>query len=133
MKTGMMMMCRLSGRRRAPTSSSILSRSVLVLGLFSKEIAKLGRTVCTPIELSDSKFFDVTDLRLIEWIFHTLKSGRFLSIMVKPVCASFSPAAYRAVRRYSQPEGFDRREPKKLLGNVIAYRCLVLLWYAAVQ
>ena len=100
-------------------------------GSVSKAMAKLGHTVCTPIELSDSKFFDVTDLRLIEWIFHMLKTGRFLSIMVEPVCTTFSPAAHPAVRSYALPEGFDRLDPKTHLGNVIAFRCLALIWYAA--
>eukprot|EP00435_Cladocopium_sp_Y103_P043042 s6_g12.t1 len=99
-------------------------------GVVSKSLAKLGFTPMCPIEISDSPHFDVRDVRLIEWLCHLLRSGKLLSIMCEPVCTTFSPAAHPAVRSYSQPLGFDRKNAKTLQGNIIAFRCLFLLWYA---
>ena len=102
------------------------------VGSVSKEMQALGFAVCPPIELSDSPHFDVRDLRLIEWIMFMLEKGRILSLMAEPVCTTFSPAAHPCVRSYSQPLGFDRSDKKTLHGNLIAFRCLFLLWFASI-
>ena len=85
-----------------------------------------------PIELSDSPHFDVRDVKVIEWLSDMLKCGRLRSLMVEPVCTTFSPAAHPAVRSYRCPKGFDMADPKTEQGNVVAFRCLFLLWIAAV-
>ena len=85
-----------------------------------------------PIELSDSPHFDVRDLKLINWLCEMLRSGRIKSLMAEPVCTTFSPAAHPAVRSYSEPKGFDRKCQKTLQGNIVAFRCLFLVWYAAI-
>ena len=51
--------------------------------------------------------------------------------MVEPPCTSFSAAAHPAVRSYACPKGFSMSDPKTLQGNILAFRCLFLLWYAA--
>lgn len=101
-------------------------------GSVSKALARRGYAVCQPIELSDSPHFDVCDLRLIEWICFMLRTGRLKALMVEPVCTTFSPAAHPAVRSYKEPKGFDRTCPKTLLGNIVAFRCIFLLWYASI-
>ena len=97
----------------------------------SKEMARLGHSVCPPIELSDSRHFDLRNLRLIEWIMYMFKAKLFLSTMVEPVCTTFSPAAHPALRSYAQPLGFNRTEARTLHGNLIAFRCLLILWFAS--
>ena len=37
-------------------------------GVVSKEAAKLGMTVCPPIELSSSEHYDIANVKLIEWL-----------------------------------------------------------------
>lgn len=101
------------------------------VGSVSKAVADLGLRVCTPIELSDSPAFDVTCLDLVIWICNMLRSGRLKSIMVEPVCTTFSAAAHPCVRSYKVPRGFDPSSPKTYLGNRIAFHCLFLCWYAA--
>ena len=101
------------------------------VGSVSAEMAKLGYTVMAPIELSDSPHFDVRDLKLIEWLCHMLKTKRLRALMVEPVCTTFSPAAHPAIRSYAQPAGFDRQDAKTIQGNVVAFRCIFLLWYAS--
>eukprot|EP00435_Cladocopium_sp_Y103_P056526 s1300_g19.t1 len=101
------------------------------VGSVSKELAKLGRVVMPPIELSDSPHYDVREIKLIEWLCDMLRCGRLKSLMVEPVCTTFSPAAHPAIRSYKEPKGFDRANPKTLLGHVIAFRCIFLLWYAS--
>ena len=101
------------------------------VGSVSKAVADLGLRVCTPIELSDSPAFDVTCLDLVIWICNMRRSGRLKSIMVEPVCTTFSAAAHPSVRSYKVPRGFDPSSPKTYLGNRIAFHCLFLCWYAA--
>lgn len=99
-------------------------------GVLSSALAAEGLTVCPPIDLSYSKHYDLRDLRLLEWIFDMIVSGRFEAVIVEPVCTTFSPAQHPSSRSYSQPEGFDRSDPKTLLGNIIAFRCLAIVWFA---
>ena len=99
-------------------------------GVLSKALAREGLVVCTPIEISSSRHFDLRDLRLIEWIFHMIRTGCFKSVVCEPSCTTLSPAQHPASRSYDIPLGFDRCDPKTLLGNVFAFRCLAIIWYA---
>eukprot|EP00435_Cladocopium_sp_Y103_P013662 s4315_g3.t1 len=99
-------------------------------GILSKALAEEGLTVCPPIDLSHSPHYDLRDLKLVEWIFDMIASGRFKSVVCEPVCTTFSPAQHPASRSYEEPTGFDRSDPKTLLGNLIAFRCLAIMWYA---
>ena len=84
-----------------------------------------------PIDLSSSRHYDLTNIKLVEWIFQMLHEKRFKSIVCEPVCTTFSPAQHPASRSYSQPLGFDRAEPKTFLGNTLAFRCLAAIkWFA---
>ena len=96
-------------------------------GKVSDAMAKKGWTVAPVLDLSDSRHYDLGSLRFLEWIMHMLEEDRFRSFLVEPPCATFSPAAHPAVRSYNEPLGFDRQNPKTLLGNVLAFRSLVLL------
>ena len=56
-------------------------------------------------------------------------SGHFRSFFVEPPCTTFSPAAYPSVRSYENPVGYDRLCPKTYVGNLLAFRSLLLLRY----
>ena len=99
-------------------------------GVLSTALAKEGLQVCPPIDLAHSRHYDLRDLRLIEWIFDMIASRRFKCVIVEPVCRTFSPAQHPASRSYECPLGFNRQDPKTLLGNLIAFRCLAILWFA---
>ena len=99
-------------------------------GVVSAAAARLGMIVCPPIELSDSPHFDLKEPRLIEWICFMLQTGKIRSIMLEPPCTSFSAAAHPAVRSYREPLGFDRLCPKTWLGNLLAFRCFILMLVA---
>ena len=58
---------------------------------------------------------------------------RIKSVMVEPVCTTFSPAAHPAVRSYKTPLGYGRRLPKTLRGNTIAFRCLATALVCCLQ
>ena len=96
-------------------------------GVGSSAASRLGMIVCPPIELSDSPHLEP---RLIEWICYMLQTGKFRSIMLEPPCTSFSAAAHPAVRSYKEPLGFDRLCPKTWLGNLLAFRCFILMMVA---
>ena len=92
----------------------------------SKSMAALGLTVCPSIELSDSPCYDVRNVRLVQWVVHMLQTGRIGSVMLEPVCTTFSPAAHPAVRSYNQPRGFNEKCPKTFAGNQMAFYCLII-------
>ena len=96
-------------------------------GVVSLQAAKLGLTVCPPIELSDSRHFNLQSPRLLEWICYMLSRNLFKSIMLEPPCTSFSAAAHPCVRSYRQPLGFCRENPKVHLGNMLAFRCFSIM------
>eukprot|EP00435_Cladocopium_sp_Y103_P043795 s3267_g12.t1 len=101
------------------------------VGSVSQALAARGSSVMPPIELSDSPHYDVRDLKLIEWLCDMLQCGQLRSLMCEPVCTTFSPAAHPAVRSYKEPMGHDMTNPKTLQGNIVAFRCLFLLSFAA--
>ena len=100
-------------------------------GRVSSHMASLEHTVAPPIDISDSVHYDLRNIRLVEWIIYMITYKRFRSCMVEPVCTTFSPAAHPAVRSYRVPLGYDRLNPKTLLGNMIAFRCLAIAWSSA--
>eukprot|EP00435_Cladocopium_sp_Y103_P003960 s4316_g1.t1 len=99
-------------------------------GSVSAKAAQLGLSVCPPIDLSNSPHFDLTNIDLLWWILGMIKSGRFRSVCCEPPCTTFSAAQHPASRSYKIPLGFNRKDPKTLLGNILAFRCFVICWYA---
>eukprot|EP00435_Cladocopium_sp_Y103_P016191 s1218_g4.t1 len=99
-------------------------------GVLSDALAAQGLRVCTPIDISNSKHYDLTNIKLVDWIFQMIFEKRFKSVVCEPVCTTFSPAQHPASRSYQEPLGFDRTCPKTLLGNMLAFRCLAILWFA---
>ena len=57
-------------------------------GVLSKALAARGLEVCPPIDLSNSKHYDLRDLRLVEWIYQMIAERRFKSVICEPVCAT---------------------------------------------
>ena len=102
-------------------------------GRVSEEACKLGLIVCTPIDLSSSRHFDLTSKSLVDWIFHMIRSGRFKSVMCEPPCTTFSCAAHPCVRSYALPLGFNRKDVKTCLGNCLAFHALAIIWYASIH
>lgn len=101
-------------------------------GVVGEEMARLGFVVGPNLDISFSSFYDVRSLRLIEWLLFMMSEKRLGSLMLEPVCTTFSPAAHPACRSYQVPEGFDQSLEKVEHGNMIAYRCLFLLWFARI-
>lgn len=96
----------------------------------SKAMQAKGCVVAPSIDLSDSKKCNMTSIRLVEWVAHMVSGRRFGSLLLQPPCTTFSPAAHPMCRSYDCPEGWDRRAPKVLLGNMLAFRSLALFWIA---
>ena len=99
---------------------SFLQHRLLRASLFVRQLA------CQPVKQLPLKFtgpqadqLDVSDDR-----------ERFKSIVVEPVCAAFSPAQHPASRSYDRLLSFDHCELKTHLGNLIAFCCLAIAWFA---
>lgn len=96
----------------------------------SKEMARLGFSVCPPIELSDSAAYNIQDKNLVHWIMYMFECRRFRSGMAEPPCTSFSPAAHPACRSYKEPSGFIRTDARTLRENATAFPCLAICFTA---
>ena len=96
-------------------------------GVLSAELVKRGYSVCTPIDLTASEHFDLKEVKLLDWILQMVKERRFRSLGCEPPCTTFSPAQHPASRSYDQPLGFNRRDPKTLVGTTLALRCLTIM------
>ena len=99
-------------------------------GVLSKAVVQMGFSSCTPIDLSNSPHHDIGNYKLVDWIFQMIKEKRFRSLACEPPCTTFSPAQHPASRSYRCPLGFDRKEPKTYLGNLLAFRSFAILWFA---
>eukprot|EP00435_Cladocopium_sp_Y103_P039758 s1997_g10.t1 len=91
-------------------------------GKVASSMHGLGHSVAPVLDLSNSRHYDLSSERLLEWIIYMIEENRFA-----PPCTTFSPAAHPAVRSYREPLGFDQKNPKTLHGNLLAFRTLVLL------
>ena len=87
-------------------------------GVVSAAMAQKGYTVCTPIDIERSPHFDLEAPELVHWILYMIRTKRFRSIFLSPLCTTLSPAAHPCVRSYLQPFGFNRRCRKTRLGNI---------------
>ena len=99
-------------------------------GVLSKALCSRGLVTSIPIDLSRSPHFNLEDLRLVEWIFHMIKTRRVKAVICEPPCTTFSIAQHPASRSFACPLGFDRKDRKTYLGNCLAFRCISILWYA---
>jgi len=96
-------------------------------GKVAAALSRCGWTVGPVIDLDRSRFFDLSDLRVISWIYHLVESGLLDAFMVEPPCTTFSPAQHPASRGYDQPRGYDPLDPKTLTGTTLALRSLALI------
>ena len=97
------------------------------VGAVSAAAVDMGLVVAPPLDLSKSKHYDLSDLRLLEWSIMMIEEGRFRSFLIAPPCTTFSPAAFPNLRSYRQPYGYSRLHPRVLHGNCLAFRSLILL------
>ena len=81
-------------------------------GVLSDALSREGLSVCVPIDLSRSPEFDITHVRLLEWVMFMLSEKRLKAVICEPVCTTFPAAQHPASRGYSCPEGFDIKIPR---------------------
>ena len=96
-------------------------------GVLSEELAHQGLRVCSPIDLTASKHYDLTSVKLLDWILQMIQEKRFKAVGCEPPCTTFSPAQHPASRSYENPLGFDRKERHTLIGTTLALRCLTIM------
>ena len=99
------------------------------VGRVSEAMSECGFVVAPVIDLSYSSSYNLEDGMLLGWMFHMLREGRLGSAFFQPPCTSFSPAAHPACRSYEVPQGWDRLLPKVWRGNLLAFRCLLMMLY----
>ena len=99
-------------------------------GAVTAHLSRLGVVCAAVFDISTSAQYDVTALRVCQWIVYMLEDGRLLAFLVAPPCTTYSPAAFPALRSYQVPMGYDLTNPRVLLGNTLAFRCILLLQVA---
>lgn len=100
------------------------------IGAVSESMASLGMTVAPVLDITWSRRYNLSSVRLLEWCLFMLDQKRFKSILLAPPCTSFSPACHPAVRSYRLPKGFNRKLPKVIHGNTMAFRALTIMRHA---
>ena len=96
----------------------------------SSAASSMGLVVGPPVDIAYSGELDLSLVRVISWLSYMVTSGLLGSLMVEPVCTTFSIIRRPRLRSSSVPLGFDPRDPKTHLGNVLALRALTLLFLA---
>ena len=80
------------------------------------------------LDISHSPHFNLCWLRTLEWLLFLLENFRLRSFAVEPPCATFSPAAFPALRSYKEPRNYNPLEGRTLHGATLALRALTLLF-----
>ena len=88
-----------------------------------------GTCVLPPLDLEHSPQYDLVSADVMLWIVEMIRVGKLLSGFVSPLCATFSPAAFPALRSYANPWG-DHSHPRTRPGNNLAQRALAILFTA---
>lgn len=96
----------------------------------SQAASRLGLNVGPPIDIAFSKEMDMAHPRVISWLSYLMMDGLLSSIMVEPVCISFSMIRRPPLRSRQKPFGYDPRDRQTFLGNLLALRALCLLQIA---
>ena len=97
-------------------------------GKVSKELALRGYVIAPILDLSFSLQYNLVNIDLLNWLVYMLSNNYIRSAMCEPPCTTFSPAAHPACRSYDCPLGWDRSTPKVHLGNILAFRNLVVIY-----
>ena len=96
-------------------------------GVVTEELVRLS-VVCGPVlDISISYQYDLTSLRVIEWLLYMMEAKRLMSFLTSPPCTTFSPAAFPPLRTYRLPMGLDVHHPRVFLGNQLAFSSLTLI------
>ncbi|CAK9007978.1 Pentatricopeptide repeat-containing protein At1g09900 [Durusdinium trenchii] len=93
----------------------------------SQAMSDLGFTVGPPIDIAFSDELDLVQTRVVSWLSYLLTSGNLGSIMVEPVCTTFSRIRRPPLRSATTPLGFDVQCERTRTGNILALRALFLL------
>lgn len=96
------------------------------VGEISKAMARRGAVVAPVLDLSFSRQYNLKNIRFLEWFLWMVREKRFKSVFLAPPCTTFSAAAHPQCRSYKVPEGFNRRMPKVLHGNILAFYSLTI-------
>ena len=93
----------------------------------SKAAQQLGLVVGPPIDISFSGELDLCLTRVFAWITHMLVNYQLKSVMVEPVCTSFSLMRRPPLRSREVPYGFDPVCMQTRVGNILALRAIAIL------
>eukprot|EP00435_Cladocopium_sp_Y103_P057753 s620_g20.t1 len=99
-------------------------------GKVTAKLCELGVNCGPVLDLSLSPHYNLADHRVISWVAFMLEQDRLESFLVSPPCTTFSPAAHPSLRTYKLPRGKDPQHPRVLLGNILAFAALTLLFVA---
>lgn len=91
----------------------------------SREAENIGLVVGPPVDIEFSGEMDMKQTRVLAWLSHMIVSGHLGSIMVEPVCTTFSIMRRPPLRSKVAPYGFNSCCEKTITANI-----LTILWIA---
>ena len=95
---------------------------------FLAACARMGLRCGPRIDLLLHPMWDLRSGRVIEWVLHLVSNNRVRYIHCGAPCTTFSIARHPRLRSVARPLGFHPAEPCTLLGNVLLFRTLLVLW-----
>jgi hypothetical protein len=97
---------------------------------WSRAHAAAGLRVGPRIDPKTHPIWDLRSIRIVEWILFLIINGRVAYVHCAPPCRTFSLARQPRLRSRTQPLGLDPSDEDTLLGTVLLFRCLLILWTA---
>ena len=93
----------------------------------SAELKARGRACGPVLDISHSPHFNLCWLRALEWLLFLLEYFPLRSFAVEPPCAKFSPAAFPALRSYTEPRNYNPLEGQTLHGTTLALMLFIFV------
>ena len=96
--------------------------------MLSDELAHQWLRVCYLIDLTVSRHYDLTAVKLLDWILQMLQERPPKSVGCESSCTTLLPVQQLASRPYEIMLSSDRTERRALTGTTLTLRCLTIVY-----
>ena len=95
--------------------------------LITAELVEMGVSCGPPLDLSNSREYNLESVRVMMWITYLVTAGLLKAFFLCPPCTTFSIMRRPALRDAFFPHGFNPADSQTRLGNILAHRALQLM------
>ena len=95
--------------------------------LITAELVEMGVSCGPPLDLSNSREYNLESVRVMMWITYLVTAGLLKAFFLCPPCTTFSIMRRPALRDAFFPHGFNPSDSQTRIGNILAHRALQLM------